>query len=111
MSAEFTKSDDKGSILLEGDLTLPHAEDMRKAFMKAILDTDTITVSFGNVRDIDLTCLQLLCSAHRSAARFNKQIAFSGILPPLVRKAVVTAGYSHLRGCESAGATGASHER
>jgi anti-anti-sigma regulatory factor len=99
MSAEFTRSGDKGLVMLEGDLTLPYAEEMKRAFLKAILDTDSVTVSFGSVRDVDLTCLQLLCSAHRSAVRFKKQVAFSGALPSLVRSAMEMAGYSRLKGC------------
>jgi len=119
MSATFIQSGDKGVVTLEGDLTLPHAEELKKVFLKALLKADDVAVGFGNIQDVDLSCLQLLCSAHRSAVRFKKQVAFSKGLPQELRNAAEAAGYVRLKGCRLdceksclwMEAAGARHER
>jgi anti-anti-sigma regulatory factor len=119
MSATFTQTGNKGVVTLKGDLTLRHAEEMKKVLLKALLNADSVTVSFGNIREVDLSCLQLLCSAHRSAVRLKKQVAFSEDLPRAMRNAAEVAGYARLKGCrlDCEGsclwmeAAGARHER
>jgi anti-anti-sigma regulatory factor len=87
-------------ILLEGDLNLTQAPAIRTAFLKALVEADDVAIRFGNVRDLDLSCLQLLCSAHRSAVRLKKQVRFEGSVPKLLKDAADAAGYSHLKGCK-----------
>ena len=99
MGALFTQSGNKGVVILEGDLTMPYAEEIRKILMKAIRGADELSVAFKNVRDADLSCLQLLCSAHRSAVRMKKHMTFTGIVPQTFKDTVVAAGFSHIRGC------------
>ncbi len=86
-------------MLLDGDLTLQNAEDMRRALMKAIIASDNVTLTFNTVTDVDLSSLQLLCSAHRSAVRLNKRIAIRGEWPELFQRAVDEAGYARSTGC------------
>ena len=100
MSTTFTKTGDSGVLTLEGELTLPYAEELKKALLRAILDTDDVSIAFGNVQDVDLSCLQLLCSAHRSAVRLKKRVSFASGLPPAVKEAAETAGYARLKGCK-----------
>lgn len=100
MSATFKQSGDKGIIMLEGELTLPHAEEMKKAFLKALLDADDVAVRFKNIKDVDLSCLQLLCSVHRSAVRLKKQVRFDGSPPQVFKAAAKAAGYARLKGCK-----------
>jgi ABC-type transporter Mla MlaB component len=99
MSATLTLSGNKAAVKLEGDLTLPYAEEIKKVFIKALLDADNVSVGFGKVRDVDLSCLQLLCSAHRSGVRFKKRMEFSGEPAAEMLNAAAAAGYSLLKGC------------
>ena len=85
-------------IILEDALTLRHADEIRQVLMKALVDADEIAITFRNVTDVDLSCLQLLCSAHRSAVRFNKRLKFAGSAPPLFRRSMEAAGYPRLTG-------------
>jgi anti-anti-sigma regulatory factor len=117
MSARYERSDNKAVLTLEGELTLPHAEELRGVLMKALLDADAVSIAIGNVQDMDLSTLQLLCSAHRCALRLKKQIAFSGDLSEAFREAVEAAGYARITGCKLdsensclwAGMTGVHH--
>ncbi len=100
MSSIRNLSSEKGTIHLEGDLTLQNAAELRTMLIKAIIDTDTVAIRFGAVQDVDLSCLQLLCSAHRSAVRLNKLIQFAGDLPKTLLDTADVAGYSRLKGCQ-----------
>ena len=67
--------------------------------IKALIDADRVDVVFGSVTDMDISCLQLLCSAHRSASRMKKQLSLSGDWPELLKQTVEEAGYVRLAGC------------
>jgi len=99
MGAVFTKSGNKGVVTLDGDVTLQQAEELRRILIKALVDADEVSLDMDKVEKVDLSCLQLLCSAHRSATRFTKKLAFSGRPPQVLREAVETAGFSRVTGC------------
>ncbi len=99
MSSMRNLSSDKGVLHLEGELTLPNAAELRTMLIKALIDADAVTVRFGSLEDLDLSCLQLFCSAHRSAVRLKKQLRFDGTLPRILQDAAEAAGYSRLKGC------------
>ncbi len=100
MSSIRNLSSEKGILHLEGDLTLPTAAELRALLIKSLIDADSVTVRFGAVQDLDLSCLQLLCSAHRSAVRLKKQIRFEGNLPKVLQETAEAAGYSRVKGCQ-----------
>ncbi len=100
MIAMFKLSGKSGVLTLEGELTLPYAEELRKALLRALLDTYDISIGFGSVQEVDVSCLQLLCSAHRSAVRLKKRVCIEGSLPPVMNEAVEAAGYARLKGCK-----------
>ncbi len=87
-------------VTLEGDLTLPHAEEMKKAFLKALVEADDVSISFNDIQDVDLSCLQMLCSVHRSAVRLKKKVRFDDTPPEIFKAAADAAGYSRLKGCK-----------
>jgi len=94
------KSADKSEVTLQGDLTIRSAGEIKNAFTRAIVEADEVTVNFGDVSDVDLTCLQLLCSAHRSATRLNKRFLMAGTDRPEVFLSIVeAAGFSRSMGC------------
>jgi anti-anti-sigma regulatory factor len=89
----------QGSITLDGNLTVSQAEGLRTLLIKAIIDAEQVHVDFGTVTDVDLSCIQLLCSAHRSASRMKRRFSLSGDWPEPFKKIVEEAGYSRLAGC------------
>ncbi len=89
----------QGTITLEGDLTVNRAEELRMLLIKALIDADRVHIDFGAVHDADLSCLQLLCSAHRSAGRMKRSLSLSGNWPQPVEKTIRAGGYARLRGC------------
>ena len=100
MQATFNQSGSKSVITLEGDLTLPHTEALKAIFTKALQESDDVTIAIVTVDNVDLSCLQLLCSAHRSAMRLKKQVTFIGSPPQVFNDAVEAAGLARAAGCK-----------
>lgn len=100
MNALFKRSGNKGVITLEGELTLPYAEKLRGVLLDALAAVDEVSIAFENVQDADLSCLQLLCSAHRSAVRIRKQVLSSGDQPRIFSDVVEAAGFVRSMGCK-----------
>jgi anti-anti-sigma regulatory factor len=86
-------------VELSGNLTLSHANEIRDKLINAIDGSASIAVRFGGVQDVDLSCLQLMCSAHRSALKKHKQIAVEGPVPMALKEAATAAGFMRLKGC------------
>lgn len=100
MGATFTKSGDSAVVTLSRDLTLPYAPDIRQVLIKALLDADSISISLEDVDEVDMSCLQMLCSTHRSAARLNKHLAFSATPPQVFCDMLAAAGFRRTTGCK-----------
>lgn len=99
MAITLDRSGEEAILTLSGDVTLEHADEMRLALIKALIDNGIVILAFGSLTRVDLSCLQLLCSAHRSAVRMNKRFVFSGSWPELFKQCVEDAGYVRCSGC------------
>ncbi len=99
MRSTFERSGSKGVLTFDGQLTLKYAGEIRAAFVKALIDADQVAIDLGNATEADLSCLQLLCSAHRTSLKLNKRLNFVGSLPKHFREAAEAAGYSRSSGC------------
>ena len=100
MTALFKQSGNKGVITLKDELTLPYAEELRDVLIEALEVTDEVSIAMENIQDVDLSCLQTLCSAHRSAVRSQKKMTFDKGLPWIFIDAAEVAGFSRLKGCK-----------
>ncbi len=99
MSSTIEMNGNRGIITLDGDLTLADAKTFRTHLIKALIDSDEVTVRFGDVAAVDLSCIQLLCSAHRSAVRLNKRLALQPGWPERFQQVAQDAGFSRSAGC------------
>lgn len=97
--SKFKRQGKKGVLTFEGELTLEHAEKVRSALIKALIEADAVEIAFNSVGSMDLTFLQLLCSAHRSAVRFNKRLAFADGRPEALIRIMQGAGFARTTGC------------
>ena len=69
------------------------------ASVRSLDGTKYIVLNLEQVAEIDLSCLQLLCSAHQTFMRSNKKVALSGLCSGTFQKTVADAGYSSRKGC------------
>ena len=89
----------KGVVEVEGELTVQAAGEFREAMLSALQTFDEVYVNMGKVTTVDVSCFQILCSAHRTAVRSKKSLTCSGNLPEEFRKSAMEAGYIRNSGC------------
>ena len=70
------KKVEAGALVFSGDLTLPTATEVKKNVMKVLASSTVVQVSFKEVSDVDLSFVQIICAAHRSAVTDGKKIEF-----------------------------------
>ncbi|MFZ5452541.1 MAG: STAS domain-containing protein [Thermodesulfobacteriota bacterium] len=82
-----------------GDLTIDNAQELHKALAAALDSAAAISVSFEEVTTVDLSFVQLLCAAHRSAVRADKILKLADPRPEVLKEAVRETGFVRERGC------------
>lgn len=100
MSVKSKKSDAQKKVVLEGDLTASRAEKIKAVFINALMSANEVIVAFRKIADVDLSFLQLLCSAHRSAVRVHKRVRFDGSFPQILKDTAGASGFLRLTGCK-----------
>ena len=93
-------SGDHGLVTLGGALTIEAAEEMKNVLAKAMNEHRQVVVKLDALTAVSLSCLQLLCSAHKTALIGNKQLTLEGEYQEEFRSVVRAAGYLRHRGCE-----------
>lgn len=90
-----------GSVVvrISGDMTIPNASELRERLLEAFRQADCVTLDLNGVTGIDVSGLQLLCSAHRSSVVLNKAFTIVGREQPAVRDVASAAGQLRSSGC------------
>ena len=86
-------------LTLNGELGLLQAEQLKMQLTQALEGCGRLRIDAKAVTDIDLACLQLFCSAHRSAVSRGKQVTLSGQPSEAFRGRIVQAGLMRRDGC------------
>lgn len=94
-----TESYDGGELVLGGSLTIENASTLRTTFIKALMKEDDLSVCIDADAIVDVSSLQLLCSAHRTALKLGKSITLRLLDKANFLGAVDNAGYIRRRGC------------
>lgn len=89
----------EGNIVLLGELTIFTAADNTACLKEAFELHDVVSITFRDITNVDLTGLQLLCSAHRTANAANKVLHFPESLPELIWQTVRLGGFIRRKGC------------
>ncbi|MDH4161381.1 MAG: STAS domain-containing protein [Nitrospirota bacterium] len=88
-----------GPLVLEGELVVEHAEELKKILLEALKNGDSLDIDIEHVDQADLFGLQTLCSAHRSAMKAGKKLTLVGVQSEAFRNAVSLAGYGRAAAC------------
>lgn len=99
MECKIKQSDERKILTLEGALTIIHAAELKKILQEAIDNSKNVELDIENVTDVDLSCLQLFCSAHRTSLNLNRTISIESNHPEVFREAVREAGFQQKQGC------------
>ena len=80
-------------LVLSGALLLREAEDLHARLLHAVQVQPQLELDLTAVTEADLSALQLLLAAGRSARRSGKPVEVRGTLPASLREALARAGF------------------
>ncbi len=89
----------KRTLKISGGLTISQAGESREKLLAALTGTDELEVDLSALTEVDLSGLQLLCAAHRSAMQLGKRFRLLGDNEVLA-KVVADAGFQRHVGCD-----------
>lgn len=91
--------EDPHVLKVKGLGTIEHAQELRQTLLGALENYNDVILEFEELQEADLTCLQLLCSAHETSVAMNKRFSLHDNRPEALKKAVREAGYARTRSC------------
>ena len=91
--------DQAGILRISGTLCIQDAGEFRTALVHAFDKAKAVEVDASSVTEADVSCLQLLCSAHRTSKQMNKFSGLSENASASFKKSVRQAGYARPSGC------------
>ena len=91
---------DAEMVRLTGELTVGCAAELKALLRKSLQGSSgQVRIQLEDLTAVDLSCLQLLCSAHRTASAMNRQLRLVGERPALFCQTMRAAGFTRQRGC------------
>jgi len=69
------------TVAVNGALTIERSGEFRQTLVDALAGARHVVLDVGQLHDIDLPALQLICSACKAAAAANKTFTLEGPLP------------------------------
>ena len=91
--------DDRVRLCLDGELTVSRVAELKKMMIDALDKSDTIEIDLEEVTRVDLSFLQLACSAHRTAIKSGKDFFFSNGETEMLQQVREQAGFVFKRSC------------
>jgi anti-anti-sigma regulatory factor len=89
------------TLRLEGELTIQHAGQLKEKLLQAFAETEALSLDLEGATEVDIACLQLLCSAHKTFLAANKELKTIGTIATPFQRAVDDSGYRRKTGCHS----------
>ncbi len=99
MNFKLEPSGGASVLTLDGELTIEHAGELKKMLIEAMDSAESVDIKLEEVTGVDLSCLQLLCSAHRTALKSRKQLTLSSEESDAFQQMVRDVGYARHDGC------------
>jgi ABC-type transporter Mla MlaB component len=94
----MTSSSVSVPLKLRGSLTTPFSEDAHRAIRDALSGCENLVVDCSEAAEIDVSFLQLLASAERSAERAHKSIALAAPPQGVLADALRRCGFAPVEG-------------
>ena len=89
------------TLRLEGELTIQHAGQLKEKLLQAFAETEALALDLEGVTEVDIACLQLLCSAHKTFRMANKELKTISMIASPFQRAIDDSGYRRKIGCHS----------
>jgi len=99
---ELKESSETRVLRLAGTWTVERAHELKQALVEALQKTDHLIVGLEDLEEADLSCLQLLCSAHGTFLKLGKRMTLQEKRSESFRRAVSDSGFKRNLGCHKA---------
>jgi ABC-type transporter Mla MlaB component len=86
-------------VVISGDATVATAAKWKRDVSAALAAATDVEIVLQDITSADVTLLQLLCSAHRTAADQNKNLTMTGGKKDPVARLLRNAGFLRHLGC------------
>ncbi len=96
MNAEQKGNKGLRTLAPQGKLTIENASEFRVELLSALSDASALLIDMSGLEEIDLSGVQLIYSARRSALSQGKELHLVGLAQPAVVKRFAAGGF--LRG-------------
>lgn len=94
-----TETGKEGLLTFEGDMTIIHAREIKKALLEAFATVDLLGLNIKTIESADISFVQLICASHREAFLTGKKIIFQGSIGTILKEIFFRAGYCKQYGC------------
>jgi anti-anti-sigma regulatory factor len=99
IDCKVKKGRGKKVVNLKGDVTIVTASELRDILLDTLSTSKRVELNLEKVTDVDLSFLQLLCSAHRTSLKAEKSFFIVGSYPDVLKEAAKDAGFPLNAGC------------
>lgn len=99
MGFKFEASGEEGILKVDGEISILCAGEFKNALTNSLERSNCLMLDLEAVSGMDVSCLQLICSAHRKAVLSEKQLILRGRLSDACRQIVKDSGYAREKGC------------
>ena len=82
-------------ITMKGAMTIERAGELKQMLLDAMRESGSLVIRFVENSGIDISFLQLICAAHRSAIVSGKKIKIDQNIPESLLEKILSAGYAH----------------
>jgi ABC-type transporter Mla MlaB component len=86
---------EEAMLIMEGDLTIERAAELKGMLLDALKSSASVIIHFKENSKTDVSFLQLVCAAHRSALSFGKHLKLSRTIPETLLQEIRSVGYAH----------------
>jgi anti-anti-sigma regulatory factor len=99
MDVETLQAVEPCILRLDGSWTIERAQELKSMLVAALAGNNHVIIDVGGVTEVDLSFLQLLCSAHRASLKGYKYFALHENQSAAFKRVVHDAGYVRTLGC------------
>ena len=99
MDFQIEESTKTGTLIVNGEMGIQQAAALKDQLLNAQESVEHLVLDVQGVTGIDVSALQIFCSAHRTFMKLRKQITFAGPLPPAWMDFMEVAGFVRGKGC------------
>jgi anti-anti-sigma regulatory factor len=99
MDVEMTRSAETNVLKLKGSWTIERANELKCVLLEILNGCERIVIEPEGLTELDLSTVQLFCSAHRTSLRLGKHLAFDEKKSQAFKRLICDAGFMRTTGC------------